>query len=338
MRERLVSPQERPEEERYQASLRPRSFDEYVGQRQVLDRLRVAVAAARERGEPLDHVLFYGPPGLGKTTLAHVIAHELGVPLVQTSGPAVERPGDLMGILTNLEPGSILFIDEVHRLPRSVEEFLYPAMEDYRVDFVVDKGPFAKTIRLDIQPFTLVGATTRAGLLAAPLRERFGLFYHLDFYPPEELRRIVARSARLLGVELEPEAEEVIARRSRGTPRITNRLLRRVRDYAQVGGVRPVTARVAEEALALEGIDTAGLDALDRRYLEVLIRVYDGGPVGVAALAATLNEEPDTLTDVVEPYLLKIGFLRRTAQGRRSTRAAEEHLGINPDASQPALF
>lgn len=338
MRERLVSPEERPGEERYQASLRPRSFEEYVGQRQVVDRLRVAVAAARERREPLDHVLFYGPPGLGKTTLAHVIARELGVPLVQTSGPAVERPGDLMGILTNLEPGAILFIDEVHRLPRAVEEFLYPAMEDYRVDFVVDKGPFAKTVRLDIQPFTLVGATTRAGLLAAPLRERFGLFYHLDFYPPEELRRIVARSARLLGVELEPEAEEVIARRSRGTPRITNRLLRRVRDYAQVGGVRPVDARAAEEALALEGIDEAGLDALDRRYLEVLIRVYDGGPVGVAALAATLNEEPDTLTDVVEPYLLKIGFLRRTAQGRRSTRAAEEHLGISPESGQPPLF
>ncbi|MDI3318107.1 MAG: Holliday junction branch migration DNA helicase RuvB [Bacillota bacterium] len=338
MRERLVSPQERPEEERYQSSLRPRAFDEYIGQQQVVERLRVAVTAARERGEPLDHVLFYGPPGLGKTTLAHVIAHELGVPLVQSSGPAIERPGDLMGVLTNLEPGSVLFIDEIHRLPRAVEEFLYPAMEDYRVDFVVDKGPFAKSIRLDIPPFTLVGATTRAGLLAAPLRERFGLFYHLDFYPPEELRRIVARSARLLGVELEPEAEEVIARRSRGTPRITNRLLRRVRDYAQVGGVHPVTARVAEEALALEGIDARGLDALDRHYLEVLIRAYEGGPVGVAALAATLNEEADTLTDVVEPYLLKIGFLRRTAQGRRSTRAAEEHLGLSPDAGQPALF
>jgi len=286
------------------------------------------VQAARKRGEPLEHVLFYGPPGLGKTTLAHIIAHELGSRLVASSGPALERTGDLMGVLTNLERGDVLFIDEIHRLPTVVEEFIYPALEDFRIDFIVDKGVFARTVPVTIKEFTLVGATTRAGLISSPLRERFGIFHHVDFYPPEDLREVILRSTRLLGTPLEENAEMELALRSRGTPRIANRLLRRVRDYAQVRGDGRITRAIAKEALELEGIDERGLDGLDRKLLNVVIAHYQGGPVGIEALAATLSEEVDVLVDMVEPYLLKIGFLSRTRSGRKASPLAYQHLGL----------
>lgn len=324
-------------EDRGQTGLRPHTLEEYVGQTAVKQRLSIALQAARARSECIDHVLLYGPPGLGKTTLAHIISREMGVNLVTTSGPAIERSGDLMGLLTNLQPGDILFIDEIHRLPRPVEEFLYSAMEDFQIDFVVDKGAFAKTVKIKVKPFTLVGATTRAGLVSPPMRERFGLIYHLDFYSVEELQTIVERSARLLGVELEPAGAEEIARRSRGTPRIANRLLKRVRDYTQVMKAGIITREMADRALCLEGIDRSGLDELDLRVLRAIIQVYKGGPVGIEALAATLNEEVDTLVDVVEPYLLKAGLLVRTPSGRRVTDLAREHLGEQP-AQNGGLF
>jgi len=320
-------------------SLRPRTLDECVGQSKVREGLRIAIQAAKERGEVLDHILLHGPPGLGKTTLAHVIAAELGTRLVPTSGPALERGGDLMGILTNLEEGDVLFIDEIHRLHRAVEELLYPAMEDFCVHFVLDRGLHSRTLRYTLRPFTLIGATTRAGLLSAPLRERFGILYHLDFYTPEELAQVVRRSARILNVPITNDGAEEIARRSRGTPRIANRLLRRVRDFAQVRADGRITAEVAREALAFEGVDEMGLDPFDREFLRVIAEVYGGGPVGVEALAATLNEEADTLVEVVEPYLLKIGFLTRTPAGRRITPAACAHLGLaHPGPVQGGLF
>jgi len=327
-RERFSTSQLPPEELNFLRQLRPRSLDECVGQTKVREGLRIAIQAARARGEPLDHILLHGPPGLGKTTLANVVAGEMGAKLVQTSGPALERGGDLMGILTNLEYGDVLFVDEIHRLPRVVEEFLYPAMEDFCVHFVLDRGVHARTLRYTLKPFTLIGATTRAGLLTSPLRERFGIFYHLDFYSQEELSQLVCRSARILGVPITDGGAREIARRSRGTPRVANRLLRRVRDYAQVRCEGRVTEEVAREALEFEGVDEVGLDAFDRELLRVVAEVYGGGPVGVEALAATLNEEPDTLVEVVEPYLLKIGFLTRTPAGRRITPAAYAHLGL----------
>jgi Holliday junction DNA helicase RuvB len=327
-RERFSSAQVPPEEARLLRQLRPRTLDECVGQGKVREGLRIAIQAARARGEPLDHILLHGPPGLGKTTLANVVAAEMGANLVQTSGPALERGGDLMGILTNLEHGDVLFVDEIHRLPRAVEEFLYPAMEDFCVHFVLDRGVHARTLRYTLKPFTLIGATTRAGLLTSPLRERFGIFYHLDFYSEDELTQLVCRSARILGVPITDAGAREIARRSRGTPRVANRLLRRVRDYAEVRYDGRVTEEVAREALEFEGVDEAGLDAFDRELLRVIAEVYGGGPVGVEALAATLNEEADTLVEVVEPYLLKIGFLTRTPAGRRITPAAYAHLGI----------
>jgi Holliday junction DNA helicase RuvB len=333
--ERVVDPVDSLEDEVYGASLRPRSFDEYVGQTTVVENLKIAIAAAKQRNEPLEHVLFYGPPGLGKTTLAALIAKELGSALRPTSGPTLEKPKDLVGILTSLEDGDIFFIDEIHRLGRVVEEFLYPAMEEYQIDFIVDRGAYAKTLKLPLKRFTLVGATTRAGMLSAPLRERFGIMHHLDYYDESDLKRIVLRSAGVLGVPIEDDAAATIARRSRGTPRIANRLLRRVRDFAEVRADGRVTKPVAEEALAREGVDELGLDRLDRAFLRTIVEQYRGGPVGIAAIAATLTEDAETLEDVVEPYLLKAGFVTRTAAGRKATPEAYTHLGLKGGA-QPA--
>jgi Holliday junction DNA helicase RuvB len=326
------------DDESLQTTLRPTRLADLIGQSGLVEKLRIGVEAAQSRIEPLEHILLSGPPGLGKTTLAHIISTEMGARIVTTSGPGLARAGDLMGILTNLKRGDVLFIDEVHRLAPAVEEFLYPAMEDYRVDFVVDKGAFAKVIHVPLERFTLVGATTRVGFLSSPFRNRFGLAYHLEFYAPSELAAIVMRSAEILGVSITEEAALTVARRSRGTPRVANRLLRRVRDFASVRSVDPIDEGCALEALALEGIDEAGLDDLDRRLLTTVVDHYDGGPVGVEALAATLNEEKDTLVEVVEPYLLKIGFIKRTRSGRVVGRAAYAHLGLSaPGAAQSQL-
>jgi Holliday junction DNA helicase RuvB len=323
MRERLVSPNLiSKEEETFNRSLRPPTLEEYVGQKKAVEKLEIALQAARQRSEPLEHALFYGPPGLGKTTLAYIIANAMGSKITTTSGPALERTGDLMGILTNLGEGDILFIDEIHRLPANIEEFLYPAMEDFKVDFVVDKGMFAKTINVPLKKFTLIGATTRAGSLSAPLRNRFGLFYHLVFYEVDELKQIILRSARILDAGVDDAGAAEIAGRARGTPRIANRLLRRVRDYAEVKANGEITPSIAREALKLEGVDEQGLDDLDRSFLSTIIRHYHGGPVGVEALSATLNEEVETLVDMVEPYLLQQGFISRTKSGRKANELA----------------
>lgn len=341
-RERLVSPELiSKEEESFNRTLRPATLQEYIGQQKVVEKLSIALEASRRRGEALEHILFFGPPGLGKTTLAHIIANVMESKIVTTSGPALERTGDLMGILTNLGERDILFIDEIHRLPASIEEFLYPAMEDFRVDFVVDKGMYAKTINIPLKRFTLAGATTRAGSLSAPLRNRFGLFYHLDFYEPVDLHQIIIRSARILEAPVKGEAAFEIARRSRGTPRIANRLLRRVRDYADVKAAGEITPQVALAALHLEGVDDQGLDDLDRSFLRTIIDLYHGGPVGVEALSATLNEEVDTLVDMVEPYLLREGFISRTKSGRRANERAYRHLRLpapQPSGETPTLF
>ncbi|MBF0386638.1 MAG: Holliday junction branch migration DNA helicase RuvB [Candidatus Omnitrophica bacterium] len=324
---RIVLDQETDEDRVAGISLRPQSLTDFVGQHDLVDNIRVAVEAARQRKEPLEHVLFSGPPGLGKTSLAHIIAHEMKARITVTSGPAIERAGDFIGILTNLGEGDVLFIDEIHRMSKTVEEFLYPAMENYKIDFIVDKGPYAKTINFNLKPFTLIGATTRSGLLATPLRDRFGLSYHLDFYPAEELAVIVANSAGKLGIGLEVGAALEIARRSRGTPRIANRLLRRVRDYSQVKtGQAGISVAVVEKSMGTLKIDREGLDDLDRRILKLILRDYNGGPVGIEALSATMNEEADTIVDVVEPYLLKSGFLRRTSRGREITEKTRKHL------------
>jgi len=339
-RVRLVSPDLiSKDEESFNRTLRPPTLQEYVGQKKVVEKLSIALQAARQRGEPLEHTLLYGPPGLGKTTLAYIIANAMGSKITTASGPALERMGDLMGILTNLGEGDILFIDEVHRLPINIEEFLYPAMEEFKVDFVVDKGPYARTVPYHLKRFTLVGATTRAGSLTAPLRNRFGLFFHLEFYSVEEQRQIVLRSARILGARLEEAAATEIARRARGTPRIANRLLRRVRDYAEVKADGDITPEVAREALELEGVDEQGLDDLDRNFLSTIIRLYSGGPVGVEALSATLNEEVDTLVDMVEPYLLQQGFISRTKSGRKANEPAYKHLKLPlPGGAAQPLF
>jgi len=342
MDERIITGKETPEDLATSSALRPQRLEDYIGQPQVKENLSTAITAARARGEALDHVLLYGPPGLGKTTLAHIIANEMEVEIVTSSGPALERAGDLVGLLTNLKSGSVFFIDEIHRLPRIVEEYLYSAMEDYSVDFMIDKGAFAKSIKLPVAPFTLVGATTRAGKLTAPLRERFGIFYHLDFYPVEELVKIVNRSAHILGVPMEANGAEEIARRSRGTPRIANRLLRRVRDFAEVKADGIISRQIADQALCAQGVDHRGLDELDRKLLRTIIDFYQGGPVGVEAMAATLNEEADTLVDMVEPFLLKIGFLSRTPSGRKATPMAYQHFNLIPGqgttAGQSNLF
>lgn len=311
-------------------SLRPRRLSEYIGQPQVVESLSIAIEAAKRRDDAVDHVLLFGPPGLGKTTLAYIIAAEMGVDIVTTSGPALEKSGDLIGILTNLKKGDILFIDEIHRIPKAVEEYLYSAVEDYSINIVFDRGTNARSYRSRLERFTLVGATTRAGLLSSPLRERFGIQRGLDFYTVEELARVVGRSAALLGVPAEKDGIMEIARRSRGTPRIANRVLRRVRDYAEVRSGGKITRRVACDALRLEGIDEEGLSILDRKFLDTIISNYNGGPVGVEAIAAVLHEEPDTLVDMVEPYLLKAGFLIRTPKGRKATVRAYSRLGYAP--------
>lgn len=334
-RERIVSGAALAEhEDAMHLSLRPIRLCDYVGQKELREKLEVTLNAAKGRGEAVEHILFYGPPGLGKTTLAYIIASEMSSKIVVTAGPALQRTGDLMGILTNLKERDILFIDEIHRLSPVIEEFIYPAMEDFKIDFVVDKGAFAKVINVPLKPFTFIGATTRAGLLSAPLRDRFGLYYHIDFYPPEELQEIVCRSAKLLDTRIDTEAADTIALRSRGTPRIANRLLRRVRDYADVKADGVITEEVARCALDAEGVDSLGLDNLDRKLLRIIVEYYHGGPVGIEALGATLSEEVDTLVDMVEPYLLKIGFVQRTKRGRVASPEAAKHIGMKlPDGT-----
>ena len=325
--DRLVTSSRVEDDAQYEAGLRPRRLDDYIGQDRVRENLAVSIAAARQRGEALDHVLLYGPPGLGKTTLAYVIANELGVPARTTSGPVIEKPGDLAGILSNLQAREVLFIDEIHRLPPAIEEILYPAMEDFELDIVIGQGPGARSVKVPVEPFTLVGATTRAGLLTAPLRARFGIVQRLDFYNVADIEEIVRRSARILNVPLDGVAATELARRSRGTPRIANRLLRRVRDYAQVRADGRVTPEVAAAAMELLEVDQHGFDEVDRRLLLTIIEKFDGGPVGLTSLAAATSEEPDAIEDIHEPFLIQLGFLERTQRGRVATRRAYEYFG-----------
>jgi Holliday junction DNA helicase RuvB len=338
--ERLINPDAKPDD-RVDQALRPKMLKELIGQDQIKENLSILIAAARQRKEPLDHVLFYGPPGLGKTTLAHVLANEMSVNIKITAGPAVERPGDLAAILTNLRAGDILFIDEIHRLGRVVEEVLYPAMEDFALDIIIGKGPSARSIRLKLPRFTVIGATTRLALVSAPLRARFGVVYRMDYYDENAMRSIVTRAAEKLNVPAEAEGVAEVARRARGTPRVALRLLRRVRDYAQVRADGIIHQDVAQEALNLLNVDPLGLDEVDRRVLQTIIEKYRGGPVGLSTIAASISEEPDTIMDVVEPYLLQLGFIDRTPQGRVATRLAYEHLGLAYPinlAQQPGFF
>jgi len=337
-KQRPVFGQENEEDLILSLSLRPQTLDDFVGQKNVIDNLLISIQAAKKRKEPLEHILFSGPPGLGKTTLAHIIAGEMGTKITATSGPAIERAGDLIGVLTNLGKGDILFIDEIHRLSKVVEEFLYPAMESFQIDFVIDKGPYAKTIKFNLKHFTLIGATTRSGLLAAPLRGRFGLLYHMDFYEGQDLVKILKRSAQILKIKIDQDSLIEIARRSRGTPRIANRLLRRVRDWAEVKSAGKITRETVDKALIAQGIDKNGLDNLDRKVLQAIVDVFKGGPVGIDALAATLNEERDTIADVVEPYLLKIGFLKRTPRGRQATSLAYGALSVTDKKEKQLSF
>ncbi|GAA4340696.1 Holliday junction branch migration DNA helicase RuvB [Pigmentiphaga soli] len=331
---RVISPRAAsPGEEAIERALRPKALDEYVGQRRIRDQLEIFIAAARQRGESLDHVLLFGPPGLGKTTLAHIVAREMGVQLRQTSGPVLERPGDLAALLTNLERNDVLFIDEIHRLSPIVEEILYPALEDFQIDILIGEGPAARSVKLDLQPFTLVGATTRAGMLTNPLRDRFGIIARLEFYTPDELAAIVTRSASLLNARIGNDGAHEIARRSRGTPRIANRLLRRVRDYAEVKAGGRIDAGVAQAALSMLDVDPAGLDVMDRKLLEAVVHKFDGGPVGLDSLSAAIGEERDTIEDVIEPYLIQHGYLQRTSRGRVATQGTYRHLGLVPPSA-----
>ena len=334
--DRIIASGASREDEAIEASIRPKRLDEYLGQQPVREQLAIYIEAARRRGEALDHVLIFGPPGLGKTTLSHVIANELGVNLRVTSGPVIEKAGDLAALLTNLQPHDVLFIDEIHRMSPVVEEVLYPAMEDFQIDIMIGEGPAARSIKLDLPPFTLIGATTRAGLLTAPLRDRFGIVQRLEFYNPQELAQIVRRSAKIMNIDCVAEGAAEIANRSRGTPRIANRLLRRVRDYAQVRAGGHIDAGTAEAAMAMLKVDPEGFDELDRRLLRTIVEHFDGGPVGVESLAASLSEERGTLEDVIEPYLIQQGFLVRTARGRMATSKAYRHLGLKAPAPREA--
>lgn len=338
-REKLITSQETDEDQLLILSLRPSKLTEFIGQKGIADNLKVSLEAAKKRKEPLEHTLLSGPPGLGKTSLAHIIAHEMGTKITSTSGPAIQRAGDLVGVLTNLEEGDILFIDEIHRLSNTVEEYIYPAMENFEVDVIMDKGAYARTYKFKLKRFTLIGATTRAGLLTAPLRSRFGIFHHFDFYEIADLVKIITRSAKILNIPIDKTAAEEIAGRSRGSPRVANRLLRRVRDWVQVKSDGKITLEAAGEALKSHNIDRMGLDNVDRKVLTVMHESFGGGPAGIEAIAASLSEEPDTIVDIVEPFLLKIGFLKRTPRGRELTKAAYQHMGFaRSKEAQKELF
>jgi len=340
MNERLIAPQPLAGDERFERALRPKRLRDYTGQQKAREQLAIFIEAARQRNDALDHVLLFGPPGLGKTTLAHILARELGVNLRQTSGPVLERPGDLAALLTNLERNDVLFIDEIHRLSPVVEEILYPALEDYQIDIMIGEGPAARSIKLDLQPFTLIGATTRAGMLTNPLRDRFGIVSRLEFYSPQDLTKIVTRSAGLLNAAIDESGAFEIAKRSRGTPRVANRLLRRVRDFAQVRSDGSITAKIADQALSMLEVDREGFDLMDRKLLEAIIEKFAGGPVGLDNLAAAIGEAKDTIEDVLEPYLIQQGFLQRTPRGRIATASAYQHFGkiIPDDSSNTRLF